>query len=55
MPFVLSFFTWCEREGDGPLLLLSMVDRCLEGYASFGSSLFSMILMYCSRMMGFGL
>jgi hypothetical protein len=27
---------------------------CLEGYASFNPFLFSMILIYSSRMMGFG-
>ncbi len=27
---------------------------CLEGYASFGSSIFGMILIYSNKMMGFG-
>jgi hypothetical protein len=54
MSFCSELFTWCEGEGDGPLLLLLWMVDGLLGRVSFGSSLSCMILIYSSRMMGFG-
>jgi hypothetical protein len=55
MPFCHELFTWCEGEDDGPLLLLfKMVDGLLGKVCIFWFFYFYMILIYSSRMMGFG-
>jgi hypothetical protein len=52
MPLYPKLFTWCEGEGDGPLLLLlKMVDGLLKRVCIVS---FYMILIYSSKMMGFG-
>ncbi len=53
--FVLSFLLGVkEREMAPSSCCCEWWMDCLEGYASFGSSLSCMILIYSSRMMGFG-
>jgi hypothetical protein len=55
MPFCHEFLTWCEGEGDGPvLLLLRMVDGLLGKVCIFWFFSFYMILIYNNMMMGFG-